>query len=192
MTIEMAFDDVTLGMTGDGTWTTDGFECTVTTGLGGLEFAQSIVVTPETLWLDNGNGYEPAPLFGGAAQEVMPMCPASPLFWADFTSDGLGQLVGDVETIAGREAIRTDLTEAVGLIGGFGMIPGFDDANVFEMVMWVDADTNVVLGLDADIELGGDFLAEIGAPGDPTTSVDMVMSFRVDQINDPALAITIP
>jgi hypothetical protein len=193
LTMEMVLDDITLEMTGEGTWTTDAFECTITTGLGGLTIEQRLVATPETLWLDSGNGFEPTPLFGGTAQEAMAMCPSSPLFWADFSAEDLGgRPVGDEEEYAGRAAVKTDLTEAIGATGGVGLIPGFEDASVNEISIWVDTETNVVLGLEADIEIGGDFLSEIGAPADTGGDVTMTMAFRIAQVNDPGLSIELP
>jgi hypothetical protein len=192
LTIEMALEDVALNMSGEGTWVTDAFGCELTTGIGGLDLTQSLVATPETMWLDSGSGYEPTPLFGGAAQEVMSMCPASPIFWRDFTSDGLGRPQGEVAEIDGRSAIKADLTEVVGQLGGFGGVPGLEEAEINEMVMWIDEETNVVLALNADLRLGEDFLQDIGAPADGTGDVAMLMSFRVERVNDPSLAVPLP
>mgnify|MGYP001819891897 CR=1 FL=1 len=193
LTMEMVLDDITLEMTGEGTWTTDAFECTITTGMGGLTIEQRLVATPETLWLDNGNGFEPTPLVSGPAQEAMAMCPSSPLFWADFSAEELGgRPLGDEEEFAGRAAVKTDLTEVIGAVGSVGPMPGFEDATVNEIAMWVDTETNVVLGLEADIEIGGDFLGEIGAAADTGGDVALLMTFQIDQVNDPSLSVVPP
>jgi hypothetical protein len=192
MTIEIVLDEATVELTGEGIWTTDAFQCTLTTSLGGLALAQSVIATPETLWLDSGTGYQPAALFDGGVQGVISSCPSYPLFWNDFTSTGLGRPIGEEVDIDGRTAIKADLTEALDVIGGFGLVDGLESATINRMVMWVDTETNVVLGLSADMELDAEFAAEFGATAGDTGPVSMLMKLRVERINDPTLSIDVP
>lgn len=193
LTMEITLDDLAIELTGEGVWTTDAFECTVTTGLGGLQLTQRIVSSPETLWLDTGSGYEESSLFGTAAQSVISSCPSSPLFWAEFTSAGLGQVVGDPVTVDGRTAIKADLVEVLETFGGFDFVSGLEDATINEMSMWVDVETNVVLRVVADLELDGAFMAELGVPTpDSSGTVAMLMEIQVVRVNDPELIIDLP
>ncbi|MDJ0925948.1 MAG: hypothetical protein QNJ77_15460 [Acidimicrobiia bacterium] len=192
LTVSMGFDDAAIEVTGEGTWAGDVFECSVTMSIGGLGLSQAVIATPDTLWLDTGSGFEEAGLFG-PAQDVVSTCPASPLFWGDFTAEDFGRAVGDTEDFAGRQAVKLDLTEVLGLAGGMGMIPDIEDAVINSMVMWVDEETNVVLGLFADVELDSAALGDFGVPGsEPADAVAMVMELRVEQVNDPTLDVAIP
>lgn len=151
-----------------------------------------MVATPETLWLDNGNGFEPTPLLGGPAQEAMAICP-SPVFWAGFSAEDLGgRPRGDEESFAGRAAVKTDLAEAISAMGDVGFMAGFEDAIVNEIAMWVDTETSVVLGLEADIEIGRDFLGEIGAPAGTSEDAALIMTFQFERVNDPSLRVEPP
>ncbi len=190
-TITMGFDDANIEVVGAGTWTNEAFECSLTMGLGGFGVSESVVATPETLWLDSGAGFEETSLFG-SAQDIMASCPAAPMFWTDFTSEEFGRAVGDNEEFAGRDAIRLDLTELLGIAGGMGMIPDLEEATISEMVMWVDADTNVVLGLLADLEIDAAALGDLGVPGEAPQKVAMTMDLRLDQINDQSLQVELP
>ena len=152
--------------------------------------SESIVATPDQLWVDSGNGYEPSDLFAASAQEIMSSCPTSTLFWSSFTTDDFGYIDGEQETIAGRTAIRADLTELLDGLGGMGLLAGFEGATINEMTLWVDAETNTVLAMSTDMEMSGELMSEFGADG--TGPVSIVMAFELSQINDPSLMVELP
>ena len=192
LSVMMTLADTEFEVTSEGSWTTDAFECTMTIDLGGFGLSQAVIATPETLWLDNGTGFEESGLFG-PAQDVMSGCPASPLFWGDFAADEFGRAVGDTEDFSGRSAVKVDLTEVLGFAGGVGVIPDLEDAVINSMVMWIDEETNVVLGLFADIEVDPGALGDLGIPTEePTGAVAMVMDLRVDRINDSTISVELP
>jgi hypothetical protein len=192
MVVSMRLDDTEFEVISEGSWTADALECTMTIDLGGFGLSQSVVATENELWLDDGSGFEESGLFG-PAQDVMSGCPASPLFWADFAADDFGRATGETEDFAGRSAVKIDLTELLDFAGGIGVVPDLDDAMINSMVMWIDEETNVVLGLFADIEVDPAALGDIGIPtGEPTGGVAMVMDLRVEQVNDPAVSVEQP
>jgi hypothetical protein len=192
MVVSMQLDDTEFEVTSEGSWTNDAFECTMTIDIGGLGLSQSVVATPDKLWLDAGAGFEESGLFG-PAQDVVSGCPASPLFWADFTAEDFGRATGDTEDFAGRSAVKVDLTELLGFAGGIGVVPDLEDATINSMVMWIDEEANVVLGLYADIEVDPAALGDIGIPtDDPTSGVAMVMDLQVAEVNSSAISVELP
>lgn len=192
MVVVMQLDDTQLQVTSEGSWTTDAFECTTTIDLGGFGLSQSVVATPDQLWLDIGAGFEESGLFG-PAQDVVSGCPASPQFWADFAADDFGRATGETEDFAGRSAVKVDLTELLDFAGGIGVVPDLEDAAINSMVMWIDEEANVVLGLYADIEVDPAALGDIGIPaGDPTDGVALVMDLRVAEVNSPTTSVELP
>ena len=190
MTMSMGLGELAIDVTADGIWTEDAFSCTVSSGLGGITFSESIVGTPERLWIDSGNGYEPADLFAPTAQELMTSCPTSTLFWSSFTTEDFGYIDGEEEMIAGRTAIRADLSDLLKGLGGLGLLGGFEGATVNEMTLWVDAETNTVLAMTTDMEMSGDLMSEFGADG--TGPVSILMEFELSQVNDPSLVVELP
>jgi hypothetical protein len=58
--------------------------------------------------------------------------------------------------------------------------------------MWVDEETNVVLGVYADIVIDSAALGDLGLGTEPVDSVEMTMDLRVEQVNDPAVSIDLP
>ena len=102
MVMTMTIDDVAIEVSSVGVWTDTAFECTVSSELGGIAFSESVIATPEELWLDNGRGYEPSDLFGSSAQDILSNCPASPLFWASFNAEDFGAISGDEGVVDGR------------------------------------------------------------------------------------------
>ena len=190
MTMSMQLGELALDVTAEGIWTEDAFNCTVSSGLGGITFSESIVATPEQLWVDSGNGYEPVDLFGTTAQDIMSSCPTSTLFWSNFTTEDFGYIDGEEETIGGRTAIRADLTELLDGLGGLGLLSGFEGATINEMTLWIDEETNTVLAMTTDMEMSGELMSEFGA--DDTGPVGIVMDFALSQINDPGLMVELP
>lgn len=190
MTMSMGMGELVIDVTTDGIWADDAFSCTVSSGLGGITFSESIVATPQQLWIDRGNGYEPTDLFAASAQDIMSSCPTSTLFWSSFTTEDFGDIDGNEEMIGGRPAIRANLTELLEGLGGIGALAGFDGATINEMTLWVDQETNTVLAMTTDMEMSGELMTEFGADG--TGPVSIVMAFELSQINDPNLKIELP
>ncbi len=192
MLISMEIGGAAFEITAEGVWDNGSFDCTVVTDVGGFGFEQAIIATPETLWFDEGDGYEESGLFDSGAQEVMSTCPTSPLFWADFVTEDLAGITGEETTIDGRPAIKADITELMGLAGGLGLTSGFGGATINEMAMWIDVETGVAVALLADIELPEDLVE--GGEGDTagTGAMKMVMDFSLARINDPTLSVQLP
>lgn len=191
MSVTMGFDDAVFGITGDGAWVNGSFECSMGMDIGGFAFSQSVVATPDAVWFDDGTGFRESVL-NTAATDVLASCPASPLFWEDFVNAGL-KPVGDVEEFAGRNAIKVDLTTILDFGGSLGVVPEVQDAVINAMDMWVDVETNAVLGLYADIAMDPSALDDLGVPGAGTgEAIVMTMDLRIDRINDPTIKIVAP
>ena len=190
MTMTMGLGELVIDVTADGIWTEEAFSCTVTSGLGGIAFSESMVATPEQLWVDSGNGYEPTDLFAATAQDIMASCPTSTLFWANFTTEDFGDVSGETETIGGRSAVRADFAELLKGLGGLGLLAGFEGATINEMTVWVDEETNTVLAMVADMEMSDELMSEFGAEGSGPVSI--VMEFELSQVNDPDLVVELP
>jgi hypothetical protein len=190
--IVMGFGEVEISVAGSGAWTPDAFECSMTVGVGGFGAQQTVIVTPEQLWLDTGAGFEEAGLLG-TAQEILSTCPASPLFWGDWDSGDFGRAVGETEDFYGRDAIRVDLAELTDLAAGMGAFADLGNAEIDTLVMWVDAATSVPLGYLAEVELDPAAVADSGlSAGDLPETVSMTMDLHIEQINDPAISIDLP
>ncbi len=190
MNMTMGFGDLDINLIADGVWTEDAFSCTVTSGMGGLNISESLVATPEGLWIDTGGGYVESNLFADSAQQIMSTCPASPLFWANFAADDFGAITGDEELIDGRPTVRADLADLVGDLGSLGLMAGFDGASFNQMTVWIDTETNIVVGMYADMEMSDEMLAGLGAG--ETGPVAIIMDFSLSQVNDPDLEIELP
>ena len=190
MTMTMGLDDLAIDVTAEGIWTDAAFTCTVSSGMGGFTFSESIIATPEQLWLDSGNGYEPTDLFAATAQDLMSSCPTSTLFWSNFTTDEMGAIGGDEELLNGRAAVRADFGELIEGFGGLGVLSGFEGADINEMTMWVDTETNTVIAMVADIAMSAELMGEFGAEG--TGPVTILMKFELSQFNDPSLSVELP
>lgn len=191
LTMTMGFEEEAFEMTADGSWTGDAFECTMTMNLGGLAFSQSVVGTADTIWFDDGTGFEESTI-NTTTQDVVSSCGASPSFWEDFVNPGV-DISGDTEQFAGRPAVKVDLREMLDYTGNLGMVQGVEDAVINKMDMWIDQETNVVLGLSANIAMDAGELGDLGLAGDANSdTVALTMDLALDRINDPSIAIAIP
>jgi hypothetical protein len=186
MSITMESTDLNVEATAEGTWTTDAFQCTLSSGMGGLTFSESVIGTPQTLWYDQGSGYEESNLLDEGPQNIMSSCPTSPVFWTSFTTDELGNITGDETTYNGRDAYKADLRDMMDALGGLGLSE-FEGGDISEMTVWIDVETNAIIGLEAQIAMPAELLG--GASGD---SINLNMQFSLDQFNDPSLTIDLP
>lgn len=186
MSITMDLGETSVAVTAEGMWTPDGFQCTMSSEMGGITFSESIIATPETLWYDQGSGYEEASLANSGAGDLIGSCPAAPTFWSDFSTDDLGDISSEETTFHGRTAYKANLTELMGALGGLGLT-GAEAEFLKSMVVWIDVETDTVIGLDAELEMPAEFMG--GAAEEP---VPMSMEFALDQFNDPGLAIELP
>jgi hypothetical protein len=163
----------------------------MTMSVGGFGLSQGVVATEDAIWFDDGTGYVESAV-NSATETVVASCPAAPQFWDDFVSAGRRPL-GQLEEFAGRPAIKVDLVSVVDFGGSLGVIPEVQDATINQMEMWVDEETNVVLGLYADVAVAPGSLGDLGIPGDEAAdTVSVIMDLSIDRINDPAISITIP
>lgn len=190
MTIAMTMAELAIEVSAVGTWTEDAFSCTVSSGMGGITFTESVIATPQELWHDQGSGYEPSSLFGTSAQDIMNSCPASPLFWASFAAEDFAGVSGDEELIGGRPAFRADLSDLAGTLGGLGLVPEFDGADIKELIMWIDVETATILAMVADVELSEELIGDLA--GAETGPVGMRMDFSISNVNDPSLSVEVP
>jgi len=186
MSITMDLAETSIAVTAEGMWTPDGFQCTMSSEMGGITFSESIIATPETLWYDQGSGYEEASLVDSGAGDLIGSCPAAPTFWSDFSTDDLGDINGEETTFHGRAVYKANLTELMGALGGLGLA-GAEAEFLKSMVVWIDVETDTVIGLDAELEMPADFMG--GGTQEP---VPMTMEFALDQFNDPGLIIELP
>ena len=190
MTIEMG--DGQLEISGAGSWVGDAFECEVRMEIEGFGFTQAVVATPDTLWFDDGTSGYVESTMNRATETVVASCPASPLFWENFVSAGT-RPIGETEQYAGRPAIKVDLRSAIEIGSGLSVIPDVNEAIINQMDMWVDAETNVVLGIYADLEVAPGALGELGLPGEETSdNIAVTMDLQTDRINDQSVSVTIP
>jgi hypothetical protein len=186
MSITMDLAETSIALTAEGIWTPDGFQCSMSSEMGGIMFSESIIATPETLWYDQGSGYEEASLVNSGAGDLIGSCPAAPSFWSDFSTDDLGDISAEETTFHGRAVYKADLSELMGALGGLGLA-GAEAEFLKSMVVWIDVETNTVIGLNAELEMPADFMG--GTSEDP---VPMTMEFALDQFNDPGLVIERP
>lgn len=192
LTMTMEFGGVAIELTSSGVWVDGAFDCILGTDMGGFGFEQGLIATPNTLWFDDGNGYEESGLFNSGAQEVMASCPTSPMFWAEFSTTDTAGLKGEKTTIDGREVYRADLTQLLGLAGGLGMAGDLDGAVINEMAIWIDIETGAPLRVVADMELPEDFVADLDEGAEFTGGMKMQMEVAVTNINDSTLAVATP
>ncbi len=194
-TFSVGVDSGTFDITGEGTWAGDAFECTMTMALGALKFSQSAAADPDQFWYDDGTGtgYRNVSVGPGSGQNVIDSCPASPLFWEDYLSPGLARPDGELVEYAGRQAIKVDLANWVEWSGNLGFIRQVRQELINEMTMWVDVETNVALGIYADVIADPQALGELGVPTDGNTdTITVIIELRIDRINDPTIAVELP
>lgn len=191
LTMTIATGDGQLEISGAGSWVSDAFECAMTMEIEGFGFTQAVVATPDTLWFDDGTSGYVESTMNRTTETVVASCPASPLFWENFVSAGT-RPIGEEEEYAGRPAIKVDLRSAIEIGGGLGVIPDINDATFNQMDLWVDAETNVVLGMYADLRVAPGTLGQLGLPGEGSDPIAVTMDLQTDRINDPSVSVTIP
>ena len=187
MSLTFEIEETPITVVADGTWIGDAFECTLSSEFGGLTFSESIIATPETLWYDQGNGYDESSLLSGSVSELVASCPAAPLFWQDFGSDDFSGLSGDVIDYNGRSAYQADFTEVLGALGGLGLT-GVSSDMIEDMQVWIDEETTTIIGLYTELAVPASMLEGADAEGSTT----MIMEFSLDNFNDPGLSIELP
>ncbi|MCP3996473.1 MAG: hypothetical protein GY722_15665, partial [bacterium] len=172
----------------EGVWTRDAYRCDLSTGIGGLKTPQSFIATPETMWMDLGSGYEETGRSGGSVQELTSSCPSSPSFWEAFVQADFDATIGEPEVFQGRQAAKIDIASLPGDMDDMAALAGFDGADIDHLIIWLDIETEVFLGMIAEMTLSEELMAEAGDTGEVT----IVMDFSLSQVNDPALVVELP
>lgn len=176
---------------GEGAWTGAAFECDMSLKIGKLELPpQSVAANADELWFNDGTGYKVST--PTQAENILASCPSSPQFWADYISPGIGHPDGERVEFSGRQATKVDLAKWIDFTGSLGMIPNVRRDLINEMWMWVDVETNVVLGVYADIATDPAAMAGFGVPNDGAETVKVIIDLHIDRINDPAVTVDLP
>jgi hypothetical protein len=181
---EMSFDTMV-----EGVFTQSAYRCDMTLTMTGLTLVQTVVGTPDTVWIDAGTGFQEYETTSVEAEDIGALCPASPGFWTDFSTIPAAE--GEAEEKNGIPSQRLDATALMSTFGGLGVEDvegvGFERAIVWvadpggwvsaiDMVMVLDAAAGAeMMGLPVD-EAGGtsriEFDIQILNPDDPGLTVE--------------------
>ncbi len=179
---------ISMVMTVDFTYVGSAYECVATVNAAGTSMEMAVVATPETIWLDQGYGFEESGPFDSNVQTVVGICPASPTFWMGFGEVPWAAMTGEPDTVNGIPAQRVDFTAMAGamdlgalaaLMGG-GVGSGMD---IDEAVFWI-ADPG---GWPVAMQVGMVML-DLEGMGD----VPISMHYEINTVNDPSLSVQVP
>jgi hypothetical protein len=183
-------DDVLVRTTGEGTWTREGFSCTVATDGGDTATSDQIVSSQDAIWFATDDGYEATTPTDTVAENLLIACPSSPPFWGAYEYySQLAFLPSDPDSVNDIPARRVDLSS---------LTEPPENADAVTMVVWLPEDGRYLLAMVHQIEftsvagLEEWFLDEFVA--DPTASPPYMytLRFAIADVNNPSLAVDLP
>lgn len=190
---EMSFsaEGLDVAFVSNGTYVGNAFECETTMDFGGFGLTAVGVGTPETAWVDVGQGFTEVSILDPDLDTAIGLCPANPLFWADggFVFPGME---GEPDTINGIPAQRIELGEILDAMGAFGFAET-EGMEFEEAVVWVADDGGYVVALDMSFSIAPDSAEVFFGPGvELTEAATMRMLIQIANPDDPTLTVQVP
>ena len=184
-------DDVVLArITGEGTWTTEGFGCTIATESGDTTTSVQIVSSQDAIWFATDDGYEATTPTDTGAENLLIGCPSSPPFWEAYEYySQLAFLPSDPDTVNGIPARRVDLSS---------LTEAPENADSVTMVVWLPEEGRYLLAMVHQIEFTSvagleewfldEFVTDPSAPGPYVYT----LRFALADVDDPNLTVDLP
>jgi hypothetical protein len=185
------FGDVSFDTMVEGVFTDSAYRCEITLAMTGLTLLQSIVGTPDTVWIDSGSGFQTFDTASLEAEDIGALCPASPGFWEDFST--IPAADGEPEEINGIPSQRLDATALMAAFGGLG-VEDVEGVDFERAIIWVADPGGWVSAIDMVMNLDAAAAAEMmGAPVDETGGTSRI-EFDIQILNpdDPNLTVELP
>ena len=183
---EMSFDTMV-----EGVFTEAAYRCDMTLTMTGLTLVQTVVGTPDTVWIDAGTGFQEYEPTSVEAEDIGAICPASPGFWTDFSTIPAAE--GEVEDKNGIPSQRLDATALMSAFGGLGM-EDVEGVEFERALVWVADPGGWVSAIDMVMVLDAAAASEMmGLPVDETDGTSRI-EFDIQILNpdDPSLTVEPP
>jgi hypothetical protein len=192
-TTELTFaaEGLEIDFVSEGTYVGTAFECRTTMDFGGFGITAVGVVTPETAWVDVGQGFVEVGALDPDLDTAISVCPANPLFWADgsFALPGVG---GEPDTINGIPAQRVELSEFLEALSSFG-VTDLEGIEFEEAVVWIADDGGWTAAFDMTFRMDPESAGEFFGPGTALTEpAVMRMIVQITDPDDPTLTVELP
>ncbi len=192
-TTEMSFaaEGLSMDFVSEGTYVGDAFRCDTTMDVGGFAITAAGIATPETAWVDLGQGFVEVPIFDPDLDTAIGVCPANPLFWVD-GAFAIGEVEGEPDTINGIPAQRVELGELLDALSSFGFA-ALEGVEFQDAVVWIADDGAYVVAFDMSFSVAPESAGEIFGPGfELTEPATMRMVMQIADPNDPTLTVELP
>jgi hypothetical protein len=177
-------------MHSEGVYAGDAYRCETNMDFGGFAFTLIGLGTPETTWLDAGDGFIEVSALDPDLDTATGICPANPTFWADgaFAAPGAE---GEPDVVNGIPAQRLDLSEFMAGLSGFGF--DMQGMEFEEATMWISDDGGWVVAFDMTFSVAPGSAEEFFGPGfEISEPAEMHMVMQIANPNDPSLAVEVP
>lgn len=178
----------------EGVYVGGDFECSITAGLGGLEFTYGLVMIGDTAWVDDGtgSGYVILDSTDPQVTDSLGICPGSPVFWADITGGDPLPLGGDPEERNGVATRRLDLTGILSEASGLGLFPSeVDGVDFEELVFWVAEEGDWVTSVSMKGSLDPEAFADLTG-SEVATEGSLLVTLDVTDADNPELVVSAP
>ncbi len=190
MQLTDANDVLLVRTTGEGTWTKDGFSCTVATDTGDIATSDQLVSSQDAIWFATADGYEATTPTDTVAENLLIACPTSPPFWEAYEYySQLAFLPSDPDTVNGIAARRVDLSS---------LTEAPENADSATMVVWLPEEGQYLLAMVHQIEftsvagLEEWFLDEFVTDPSAAGPYLYTLRFALDHLDDPSLTVDLP
>lgn len=189
--LSFAAEGLEIDFVSEGTYVGTAFECRTMMDFGGFGITATGVATPETAWVDVGQGFVEVGVFDQDLQTAISVCPANPLFWAD-GSFALPGIEGEPDTINGIPAQRVEFGEFLEALSSFG-VPDLEGMEFEDAVVWIADDGGWVVAIDMTFRIPPESAGEFFGPGTALTEAAvMQMIVQIADPNDPTLTVELP
>ena len=194
ISVTMTLPGAEIAVDGTGVYTSDAFTCDLTLGLGGFTVTQRVFGTPESVWIDDGFGFQEVAPFSPEATSATSLCPASPLFWAGFgPMPPAATFEAEIEDFNGVPSKKLDMTALLDSLSGFGFSE-LEGVSFEQAVAWIADPGDWVSGIEMTMNVEPEAATLMwGLPADPDAGPTQ-MAFQVAVFNpdDPTLTVDPP
>ncbi len=195
-TIEVDLAGTSFGIEATGARIGTAFECSLAASIAGLRFEERAVSDGNVFWLDSGDGFRQVDGTDDSLASVVELCPVSASFWDGFDLEPVEpSLVGEPELLGDVATLRYDLTDALGLVQGFGLVPELEGVEVVQITIWLADPDAWLAGFAFEALVSAEVAAEtfeIPVPVEDAEASRIVLSITVADPDAAELAIALP
>ncbi len=195
-TIEVDLAGASFAIEASGARIGTAYECTLAASIAGLRFEERAVSDGNGFWLDSGDGFQQVGAADDSLASVVELCPVSASFWDGFDLDPIEpSLIGEAELLGDVPTLRYDLTDALGLVQGFGLVPELEGVEVQQITIWLADPDEWLAGFAFEALVSAAAAAEtfeLPVPVDEGETSRIAMSITVAEPDAAVLTIAVP